>query len=639
MKYALARLRSPRPAAPLFAVLALLLVPPLAAADTAASRAYGERVELTAAGLATVGSGPFPEVAGSAPPAYDAADQAAGETVRSSPLATLASFGQLVVGAGSTVPGAAAATADAEVSDVVLFSLGAVSLTADKVTAAADVAGACGTALSRSGESVLAGARLTFPGGSVALSAQAAPNTVAFDDLGVRVVLNEQAIGGDGLTAGSVAVNAIHVTLDDILLGGVLYSGEVIVSHAEADLQCDTAGTGGGGDDGGGDDGGGDGDDGGGDDGEGDGDGGSSGSCRSCALDVAPAATLLVPYFAVDLASAQGRTTLFSVTNATPVPRLASVTLWTDWAVPTMTFNLALGAFGVETLNVRDLLQHGPPPLGGGAAAFPGCAAQQAQAADADLLQRGHSGRSVLGGKCLASWRDDPALATGYITVDVVNRCSALDPADFGYFERGGQGVASNANALLGDVFWVTPEENFAQGEPAVHLRADAAAFGQGDYTFYARYVGGDGRDARQPLGQRWGARFLTGGGFDGGTTLVVWRDTKSAAAAPVACGAQPAWGNLASPGMVMWDEEENATAFGASAERFPLAVQEVAVGSPELAAASAFGWMAVDLGHAAEPLFGGAAQGWVVVLHQAEGRYSAGHRAFRLDTACPGGD
>jgi hypothetical protein len=52
----------------------------------------------------------------------------------------------------------------------------------------------------------------------------------------------------------------------------------------------------------------------------------------SCDVSVLPAATLLLPYFEVDLDDQSRGTTLFTVTNVTNVDRVAHVTLWTDRA-------------------------------------------------------------------------------------------------------------------------------------------------------------------------------------------------------------------------------------------------------------------------------------------------------------------
>ena len=51
----------------------------------------------------------------------------------------------------------------------------------------------------------------------------------------------------------------------------------------------------------------------------------------SCDVRVGPAATLLLPYFEVDLQNGD-QTTLFTITNVSRYSQIAHVTIWTDWA-------------------------------------------------------------------------------------------------------------------------------------------------------------------------------------------------------------------------------------------------------------------------------------------------------------------
>lgn len=366
-----------------------------------------------------------------------------------------------------------------------------------------------------------------------------------------------------------------------------------------------------------------------------------AGDCRVTAR---PAATLLVPWFGVDLAARDGLTTVFSITNVDSRPHLVSVTLWTDWAVPTLTFNLYLTGFDVQTLNLRDILKEGVLPATGvasspvgqlsdGAVSFPGCGASVARPrAEAVPLQRSHTGRKVRG-LCWASQRKD-VMATGYVTVDVVNSCSPLNPSSPGYFVRGGQGVAANQNVLLGEYSYLNPKRKTAEGEQAVHIVADAAAYGAG-YTFYSRYVNGDGRDNRQPLGARFAASYAQDRSQGVETVLTIWRDTKSAAVQGVACGSMPAWAPLRAAQETVWDEQEGVIALPVSQERFPWATQAVKVGSEALPVAEPFGWTEIDLGHANSPLFGVVSQGWVTVLKTWRQGMSTAHHAAVLESVC----
>jgi hypothetical protein len=363
-----------------------------------------------------------------------------------------------------------------------------------------------------------------------------------------------------------------------------------------------------------------------------------------CRVSVRPAATLLVPWFGVDLGTPNGLTTMLSITNTDSRARLVSVTLWSDWAVPSLTFNLYLSGFDVQTLNLRDVLENGVLPetgaatspvgaLSDGATTFAGCGATVAPAqVAAEPLQRALTGRK-LRGLCHASPRQD-LLATGYVTVDVVNACSPLNPSSAGYFVHGGQGVAANDNVLLGEYAYLDSRKRIAQGEQAVHIAADAAAYGSG-YTFYGRYVGGQASDNRQPLGARFAASYAQGGTSGAETVLTVWRDTKSAAAAPVPCGGAPSWAPLGAPELVVWDEEEGVTTLPATRERFPLATQAVLVGGPALDLTEPFGWTEIDLGHRDAGLFGTVSQGWVTVLKATKQGLGTAHDAALLESVC----
>src|SRR5881398_373624 len=74
----------------------------------------------------------------------------------------------------------------------------------------------------------------------------------------------------------------------------------------------------------------------------------------TCDVKVGPAATLLLPYFEVDVSGNSGQTTLFTVTNVSRYPQIARVTLWTDLAYPLFTFNLYLTGYDVQSINLAD---------------------------------------------------------------------------------------------------------------------------------------------------------------------------------------------------------------------------------------------------------------------------------------------
>src|SRR5215213_4591430 len=79
-------------------------------------------------------------------------------------------------------------------------------------------------------------------------------------------------------------------------------------------------------------------------------------------IDNVPAATLLLPYFEVDLDNAQGINTLFSINNSAASAVLVKVLVWTDQSVPVVGFNVYLTGYDVQTISMRDILVLGNVP-------------------------------------------------------------------------------------------------------------------------------------------------------------------------------------------------------------------------------------------------------------------------------------
>ena len=359
----------------------------------------------------------------------------------------------------------------------------------------------------------------------------------------------------------------------------------------------------------------------------------------NCRVGSQPAATLLFPYFKVDLESAGGTTTLVAIANrSTSFPLLAHVTLWSDWGIPTGAFDLFLAAGDVQTINLRDLFATGEAPETGPASLFSDCDETVGGFfADPGLLRTAHTGRETLG-SCWAQPRPSN-LATGYLTVDAAVRCGGIGttPADDGYFS-GPDRIASTDNFLWGDFTFVNPGQDFAQGQAAVPIVADPDRFGSGDYTFYGAFVGFDGSDARTPLSSEWRTRFLEGGGFDGGTRLIVWRDPRDPDPEPVACGSSPSWLPLGEQAGTAWEEEGTESEL-ADPELFDLATQQLPVTGPgdlvgpidQLEVPTNFGWLDLDL----DLPDGTPSQAWVLWEGSAESRYSIGQEGARLNDLC----
>ncbi|HEX5758635.1 MAG TPA: hypothetical protein VF121_05535 [Thermoanaerobaculia bacterium] len=396
-----------------------------------------------------------------------------------------------------------------------------------------------------------------------------------------------------------------------------------------------------------------------------------------CAMDPVPAATLLLPYFELDPALPAGRTTLVSINNASAAAALAHVTLWTDYAVPTLTFDVYLTGYDVQTINLRDLFNGALPRTAdlerdpgdhlsnqgrlSEEATFPGCdalppALPALDAAARLELRRAHSGdRSERYGGCAGANYGD-GLLRGYLTVDAVTRCTALHPASPGYFSSG---IASDRNVLWGWYAHVDPIGNFAQSETLVHIEScsdPSVGAGAGRCplpatapTFYGRYSAIAGKDQREPLPTTFSAPFVNGGAFGGGTELVVWRDTKALPKA--SCTPPPSWFPLGHVDVVAFDEEENVAdlcfpgdvtlPIGPPPSCFPLAAQSIELAGGNGLATDptppfAFGWMYLNLNHGVGPLAGAEpGQAWVTALTSATGRYAIGVDAVQLDTAC----
>src|SRR3954454_8506067 len=75
----------------------------------------------------------------------------------------------------------------------------------------------------------------------------------------------------------------------------------------------------------------------------------------SCDIGVAPAATLLLPYFEVDFTN-RTQNTLFTITNVSRLPQIAHVTIWTDWSFPVFDFNIYLTGYDVQGISINQVL-------------------------------------------------------------------------------------------------------------------------------------------------------------------------------------------------------------------------------------------------------------------------------------------
>ena len=363
----------------------------------------------------------------------------------------------------------------------------------------------------------------------------------------------------------------------------------------------------------------------------------------SCIFGAQPAATLLLPYFEVDLAHLDGPGTLMAVGNRSSEAALARVTVWSDWAIPVLGFDILLPPEAVQTMNLRDVLLRGNLPVTGeGGVAFEGCTSpltnpvldDEALAHLADQL----TGRpDATDGLCSSSDRGPTSLAVGFITVDVVTRCTEmpLHPNEAGYFASDGTGLAGYENILYGDFSLIDPSQDLAQGGELVSLPAiDPQVFTDTFVrSFYSPYTLDSAADARAPLGSRWQTRYLNGGAFDGGTDLLLWVQP-SFVIEPQDCSFNPTqfyfWGytDRSEDGKVQAFQSYFPTAFTARAH----------VGGPEFPTMADAGLLEVEAIElvcgvclpAPEPR-----QSWLFPTLSASGRFSVGLNAVRLNDFC----
>lgn len=388
-------------------------------------------------------------------------------------------------------------------------------------------------------------------------------------------------------------------------------------------------------------------------------------------IDPVPAATLLLPYFEVDLANAGGATTLFSINNASASSVLAHVTLWTDFSIATKSFDVYLTGYDVQSINVRDVLNGFLPQTATAGQDnsdtispkgtlsqdinFVSCTGQLPPATLAPGvvadLKAAHTGQPVLalfGSTKCASLNYGDNIARGYITVDTVNTCTTKKAGDAGYIGT----EVTNQNVLWGDYFYLNPAQNLAEGDTLVHIEASATdplTTTSGHYTFYGRYDGWTAADNREPLATTFLSRFINGGAFSGGTRLDVWRDTK-VNQAPFTCGgAPPSWYPLSQEQIVIFDEQEHPVVTPifpffpqptpVPLIPFPVATQSTPVGGVGLPVPYSFGWLYLNLnttvaGNPNPPFDPTSAQAWVTAIHRATGNFSVGYGATQYDNA-----
>jgi len=387
----------------------------------------------------------------------------------------------------------------------------------------------------------------------------------------------------------------------------------------------------------------------------------------SCDIGTYPAATLLLPYFEVETARhpLEAQNTIFSIVNTSRMPQIARVTVWTDYGYPAIWFNVFLTGFGVQSISLYDVIANGVTPKTS-SGTMPGSRSKPNDAnpnivslADCDGLggplpdSTRVSLNSLLtnGGVSDSSCRmggNHVAKATGYVTIDVVSRCTSLSPLDPAYYAS----TILFDNVLTGDYERIAPAKdlgNYAGGNPMVHMRAIPEGGPSGSVmnsglptTFYDRLTPPTARhiDRRQPLPSTFAARVIDGGTGGFQTDLTIWREAQTAAAA----GCVSSNATVPYNSIVRFDEFENSTVGAISGSRSMAVATASATTSddfPPRVGSSLAGWIFLDLdnhaGVGASSPYSSVrpSQNWVTIHMLAEGRYAVDYDATSIGNGC----
>jgi hypothetical protein len=386
----------------------------------------------------------------------------------------------------------------------------------------------------------------------------------------------------------------------------------------------------------------------------------------SCDISVAPAATLLLPYFEVS-DSRLGPTTLFTVTNVSHVEQIARVTLWTDLAYPVLSFDVYLTGYDVQSIDLHDVIVRGviSGERGTGMSVSPegehvqrngwlqrencGAVPSRIDAAGLARLQAALTEGQLPGCKDIGIPHEN---ATGYATIDVVRNCApGRGPADPRYWTAD----ILFDNVLIGDYAYADTMQNYAGTAPMVHVRAipDGGTLESRaslpasrkplQRTFYGRFQHPDRplADGRQPLPSTFAARWINGGPGDFETSLIVWRE--SVTGAPVDCGDYVE--NFSSMAeSVVFDEDENGEGASVCNIHFCEFIQFPATSRSTLPDQNRFpqatftdmraGWIYLNLDEYPSAT-AHRRQAWVVSSMRAERRFSVSFDAAYLGNGC----
>jgi hypothetical protein len=380
-------------------------------------------------------------------------------------------------------------------------------------------------------------------------------------------------------------------------------------------------------------------------------------------IDNVPAATLLFPYFEVDLSNANGRSTVVSVTNSSATAMLVNATIWTNAGVAVQKFNIYLTGFDTQSVDLRTVLTgtlprtasagqdpmdtispHGPISQDinfascNSAPSLPPANLSAGAVAELQALLTGRSS-TITAGQCAGVTLGDN-VARGYVTMDAVNQCSDALPTTSGYFVNGGAGVATSQNTLIGDYMLIDRSQNLMTLENAVAIEASITSpqtSVPGQYTFYGRMVAWTAADNREPLATSWAVQ-----GDNNTSSAIVWRDPKIQITT-FACAGLPSYAPMGQEGTAFFDMSGDYT--NPTATSFaPVATQisPMNAATMGLPATTKLGWLFMNLNSFVVPAGSNppedpaAAQSHVTVLrvHKNTARLNSGAVATQLDSA-----
>jgi len=286
-----------------------------------------------------------------------------------------------------------------------------------------------------------------------------------------------------------------------------------------------------------------------------------------CAVDNVPAATLLLPYFSVDIGTGEPGdatycpenvgTTFFTLTNASSGPVVAHVTLWTDWTVPKIDFDIFLTGYDVQNFDMRNIFCSGELPVTwdgafdmgpySKAGTITGCGttagdppryASPAINNSFKAALRAQFTGNASGGVCSGTKVADN-IAHGYVTIDANTGCSLDFPNQPSYWTTGPVQNTEAGNVLMGDYQFLNLTEGTSEGFAMVHIEAFEAIVVDGlGPSFYGRFIAG-AADGREPLPTTWAARYNSGTQGVTKTEFDIWRSSPIAGR-DTACGTNP---------------------------------------------------------------------------------------------------